>query len=161
MTMAIRLKDGSRLTVKASRNYLYLACGFLVFPMFAFLITFVPEQFASDPVLDRLALVGLAALPSIYFFLVYRNKRVEVDAAGVTVHTLLGLERHYSWDGLTALDRTRRLRVNGVGIYRGCEIRSNGRKVVEVPAAFDGYFELLDHLERRGVFYETNRGGEL
>lgn len=154
MTVGIRLKDGSRLTVKASRNYLYLACGFLVFPAFAFLVAFLQEQFANDPVLERLALVGLTGSPSIYFFLIYKNKRVEVDGTGITVRTLIGLNRRYSWDGITAKDRTRRLRVNGSGIYRGCEIMSSGKKVAEVPVDFDGYFELLSHLRRRGLLQD-------
>lgn len=154
MTMGVRLKDANKLTVKPGKQYLYLACGFLIFPLFAFLVAFLPEQFANDPMIDRLALVGLAALPSIYFFLIYKNKRLDVDAAGMTVHTLLGLKRRYSWDGITAEDRTRRNPAVPGSIYRGCEIRSNGRKVVEVPAAFDGYFELLSHLKRRGLLQD-------
>ena len=154
MTVGVRLKDANKLTVKPGKQYLYLACGFLVLPVLIFLVAFLPERFASDPLLDRLALVGLAALPSIYFILVHWNKRVEVDGAGITVRTLLGSERRYSWDGITAQDRTQRnLAVPG-SIYRGCEIRSNGRKVVEVPAAFDGYFDLLAHLRRRGLLQD-------
>lgn len=145
------------LTVKPGKQYLYLACGFLVFPVFIFLVAFLSKQFASDPMLDRFALVVLAALPSIYFILIYWNKRVEVDGAGIKVRTLLRFERRYSWDGLTAKDRTRHLRVNGIGIYRGCEIRRNGRKVAEIPAAFDGYFDLLGELERRKLLEDRKK----
>ncbi|MBP3815310.1 MAG: hypothetical protein J6H21_00420 [Firmicutes bacterium] len=153
-TNSIKEKNRYTLTVKASRAYLYLACGFLIFPLFAMLIAFLPKQFAGDPILDRIALVALASLPSIYLALVYRNKRVEVNDTGITVHTILGLERHYSWDGITA-SKTKSYYPAGT-FYGGCVIRKNGKKVVEIPVAFDRYFQLTYQLKRRGLLQEDS-----
>ena len=138
---------------KASKLYLIIACVFFAFAAVFFFLLFLVDK-SGNPVLTRLCACALPALPGVVFALIYRNKRIEIDDSGVTVRNLFGKQKHYSRDDITKAELIRGWTGNK---YRACIIRSNGKKIVEIPLAFDGYFDAVDYLRRWKILREKRK----
>lgn len=136
---------------KASTPYLVIACVFFAAAVLLLVPVVLLDQ-SGEPLLDRLAICGLAALPGVFFVLIYRNKRIELDDRGITVQNLFGQERRYSLDEIT--DAEVKGHYAAGSAYRECTIRANGRKIAEIPIAFDGYLNMAGYLRHLGILQE-------
>ena len=128
--------------------------NFFAFAAVMFFLMFLVDK-SREPVLTRLCACALPAIPGVFFALAYGNKRIEIDDSGIAVRNIFGREKRYSRDEITSAELIRGWAAGTT--YRACIIRSNGKKIVEIPLAFDGYFDAVDYLRRWKILREKRK----
>ena len=95
-------------TGKAQKGVVTMHKGFLPFSLIVtavFLSFTVASAFATDTIAAPATFFGFSLIGQI-FLLAYVNCRISYDERGITCRNLFGVTKYYTYDQVTALERT-------------------------------------------------------